>query len=147
MNQLETFFKIPLVKAFAHILLVVLVIFNIQYLFILQVRNKELALDNFKNSRLLLEIEDLRSNENYLKSDIYKQKEIKNAGYAKNGEKVVDFSSLEPDNLNLQISQKDYIEELPQIKENNIEKWMSCIFGVGEKPRLSENQEINNCLS
>ena len=146
MDKIETFFKIPLAKALVHILLVVLVGFNIQYLFILQTRNKELAQNNLKNSRLLLEIEELRSNENYLKSNIYKDKEIKNSGYAKNGEKVVDFSNLEPENLNLDITKKDYIEELPKSKENNLEKWAVCIFGLGENQKPSENQKITFCL-
>lgn len=146
MNKIETFFNIPLAKVFLHLLLLVLVGFNIQYLFILQTRNKELVQDNLENSRLLLEIDELRSNENYLKSDIYKDKEIKNSGYAKNGERVVDFSNLEPENLNLDITQKDYIEELPQSKENNLEKWANCLFGLGETFRSSENEKITFCL-
>jgi len=125
MDNLRTFFQIPLVRLGVHVVIVVGFVLNIAQLY----RAWEVRVA-IAQQRTVLEIwNDLDTHEAYLRSDLYEEKYRKDKNYSNLGEEVVDTSSIEdvyrPGENEFQYAPSSSVQE-----KSNLEKWYECFFGV-----------------
>jgi hypothetical protein len=135
MSALKDFLNNEVVLMLAHLLILVLVILNVQYLFFINYAERETNILIKENLEIQNSLDDLRDQVGYQNTDFYKEKEYRNEGRQKKGEITIDTSAIESE-IN---SEGNYIEVLNVKGSNNFQKWMQCFFAerVWEKSVIS----------
>jgi len=124
MNNLSTFFQIPLIRFAVH--LIIIVGFTLNMVQFYRVWQVNVAIEQQKTT---LEIwNDLTTHEAYLRSNLYAEKYSKDKNYRKIGEEVIDTSSIEEI---YRPSQEEIIYAPASLvnQKSNLEKWWECFFG------------------
>jgi len=124
MNNLSTFFQIPLVRLAIHVIIIAGFVLNIYQFY--RVWEVQVATNQ---SRTILETwSDLDTQEAYLQSPLYKEKFSKDKNYSKRGEEVIDTSAVE-DGTKPQPNEFIYASSSAVGQKSNVEKWWECFFG------------------
>ena len=126
----------PSIILILHILILVFGILNFNYQFLIYSKEKQSQLVEIEISQVKTSIEDLQEGSNFQNSEFFKQKQIRNQGYKKVGEDIIDTSIVEPVLTNFE-NNRNYIPAPVSQNNSQIDKWMDCLFyGID---RIQEN--------
>jgi hypothetical protein len=125
-TQLQKFFTIPYIKFTIHLVIVVGLFLNIFYLYDYWSANKSISNQRTILDTVIQQSNELKSEQSYFSSDIYREKYSKELNFKNRGEKVVDTSVIE--SLDSKVPPV-YIPEKNKKQPSNMEKWIVCLFG------------------
>lgn len=131
MNNLKTFFNIPLVKFTVHLVIIVGIGLNCVELYRVWLLSTHLQEQENELIALVQENNDARNQKDYFASNLYKEKYIKEQNFKKKGEQVVDTSTIETSEG--QDVTNNYIPEISRPSDTNPEKWLSLIMGLSRR--------------
>jgi hypothetical protein len=121
----------PSLMMVLNILILILVVLNFNYQFLVHVKEKENQLLEIQTNQVITNIEDLKSGINFQNSNLFKEKEIRNQGYKRPGEVMVNTSFVEPVLVSRQ-GTRNYIPGQEESTGGKTQRWMDCLFyGVG----------------
>ena len=104
----------PSLMMVLNILILILVVLNFNYQFL-----------------VITNIEDLKSGINFQNSNLFKEKEIRNQGYKRPGEVMVNTSFVEPVLVSRQ-GTRNYMPGQEESTGGKTQRWIDCLFyGVG----------------
>ena len=86
----------PNLILFCHVIIFALLLLNFRQQFLINNKERQNQILEMEIIQIKANIEDLQKGESFQNSDFFEEKEIKNQGYKKTGEVVIDTSIIEP---------------------------------------------------
>jgi len=128
MSKKTSFFQKPQFILGFHLVLLIIFGVNLLYVFFNFQAQKKIEFLDRKNQELENQIQDTTERDGLYESDHYQEKFIKDQGYVKKGEVVIDTSEIER-SIDNPDQKKDYIPQIKNTTDNNLQKWANCFFG------------------
>jgi hypothetical protein len=118
------FLELPIFKFAVHVFLLVALGLSIYQYY--ESWRMEVQIEEEQTQIALIQenLDNLRSPNNYLNSDIYKEKLSRDLNLKKEGEQVIDTSGVE----DLEQTPSNYVPPEKISRKSNIEKWWDCFF-------------------
>jgi hypothetical protein len=118
------FLELPIFKFLVHVFLLVALAISIYQYYESWQNQVKIEQEKTQTALIYENLDNLRSPNNYLNSDLYKEKLSRDLNLKKEGEEVIDTSGIEA----LEQTPSNYIPPEKIERKSNVEKWWDCFF-------------------
>lgn len=126
--------ELPIFKFAVHVFLLVALAISIYQYYESWQNQVKIEQEKTQTALIYENLDNLRSPNNYLNSEIYKEKLSRDLNLKKEGEEVIDTSGVE----DLEQTPSNYIPPEKIDRKSNVEKWWECFFSPGRDACIEE---------
>ncbi len=139
MTKIQNFFNIPYIKLIFNLFIITGLFLNIFYFFDYWYSQRLLTRDQDTLSALTQFNSELKNEQTYFSSEVYKEKYAKELNFKNRGEKIIDTSVIEY----LDSSEKiNYTPNTSKKYISNTEKWIVCLFDYKTAPETKTSVDL-----